>query len=127
LILVKWLYRTRSEGLTCYSCLSVLLPLRVRLGHLSWNNSCGSTTIFSPRDRACPRPQSQNCSRADEQWPTRNMLAWPGSVPNWRAHLGDLLAWPAAADPPSLCEFPEPIFVAGSNFLPSSIFFCNMR
>jgi hypothetical protein len=31
----KWLYRTRSEGLTGYSCLSVLLPLRVRLGHLS--------------------------------------------------------------------------------------------
>jgi hypothetical protein len=40
----KWLYRTRSEGLTVYSCLSVLLPLRVRLGHLSWNNSGGSTT-----------------------------------------------------------------------------------
>jgi hypothetical protein len=41
----KWLYRTRSEGLTGYSCLSVLLPLRVRLGHLSWNNSGGSTTF----------------------------------------------------------------------------------
>jgi hypothetical protein len=40
----KWLYRTRSEGLTGYSCLSVLLPLRVRLGHLSWNNSVGSAT-----------------------------------------------------------------------------------
>jgi hypothetical protein len=40
----KWLYRTRSEGLTGYSCLSVLLPLRVRLGHLSWNNSGGSAT-----------------------------------------------------------------------------------
>jgi hypothetical protein len=40
----KWLYRTRSEGLTDYSCLSVLLPLRVRLGHLSWNNSGGSAT-----------------------------------------------------------------------------------
>jgi hypothetical protein len=40
----KWLYRTRSEGLTVYSCLSVLLPLRVRLGHLSWNNSGGSAT-----------------------------------------------------------------------------------
>jgi hypothetical protein len=40
----KWLYRTRSEGLTGYSCLSVLLPLRVRLGHLSWNNSAGSAT-----------------------------------------------------------------------------------
>jgi hypothetical protein len=40
----KWLYRTRSEGLTRYSCLSVLLPLRVRLGHLSWNNSGGSAT-----------------------------------------------------------------------------------
>jgi hypothetical protein len=40
----KWLYRTRSEGLTGYSCLSVLLPLRVRLGHLSQNNSGGSTT-----------------------------------------------------------------------------------
>jgi hypothetical protein len=25
----KWLYRTRSEGLTGYSCLSVLLPLWV--------------------------------------------------------------------------------------------------
>jgi hypothetical protein len=24
----------------------VMLPLRVRLGHLSWNNSGGSTTIF---------------------------------------------------------------------------------
>jgi hypothetical protein len=33
-----------SEGLTGYSCLSVLLPLRVRLGHLSWNNSGGSAT-----------------------------------------------------------------------------------
>jgi hypothetical protein len=42
----KWLYRTRSEGLTGYSCLSVLLPLRVRLGHLSWNNSGGSATKF---------------------------------------------------------------------------------
>jgi hypothetical protein len=40
----KWLYRIRSEGLTGYSCLSVLLPLRVRLGHLSWNNSGGSAT-----------------------------------------------------------------------------------
>jgi hypothetical protein len=42
----KWLYRTRSEGLTDYSCLSVLLPLRVRLGHLSWNNSGGSATVL---------------------------------------------------------------------------------
>ena len=42
----KWLYRTRSEGLTGYSCLSVLLPLRVRLGHLSWNNSGGSATAL---------------------------------------------------------------------------------
>jgi hypothetical protein len=41
----KWLYRTRSEGLTGYSCLSVLLPLRVRLGHLSWNNLGGSATL----------------------------------------------------------------------------------
>jgi transposase InsO family protein len=41
----KWLYRTRSEGLTSYFCLSVLLPLRVRLGHLSWNNSGGSAII----------------------------------------------------------------------------------
>jgi hypothetical protein len=40
----KWLYRNRSEGLTGYSCLSVLLPLRVRLGHLSWNNSGRSAT-----------------------------------------------------------------------------------
>jgi hypothetical protein len=31
----KWLYRTRSEGLTGYSDLSVSLPLKVRLGHLS--------------------------------------------------------------------------------------------
>jgi hypothetical protein len=43
----KWLYRTRSEGLTGYSCLSVLLPLRVRLGHLSRNNSGGSATGYS--------------------------------------------------------------------------------
>jgi hypothetical protein len=50
----KWLYRTRSEGLTGYSCLSVLLPLRVRLGHLSWNNSDGSATISSPALRALP-------------------------------------------------------------------------
>jgi hypothetical protein len=41
----KWLYRTRSEGLTSYSCLSVLLPLRLRLGHLSWNNSGGSAIV----------------------------------------------------------------------------------
>ena len=40
----KWLYRTRSEGLMGYSDLSVSLPLRVRLGHLSWNNSGGSAT-----------------------------------------------------------------------------------
>jgi hypothetical protein len=40
----KWLCRTRSEGLTFYSCLSVLRPLRVRLGHLSSNNSGGSAT-----------------------------------------------------------------------------------
>jgi hypothetical protein len=39
----KWLYRTRSEGLTGYSDLSVSLPLRVQLGHLSWNNLGGST------------------------------------------------------------------------------------
>jgi hypothetical protein len=44
----KWLYRTRSEGLTGYSCLSVLLPLRVRLGHLSWNNSGYSATYPLP-------------------------------------------------------------------------------
>jgi hypothetical protein len=44
----KWFYRTRSEGLTGYSCLSVLLPLRVRLGHLSWNNSRGSATERDP-------------------------------------------------------------------------------
>jgi hypothetical protein len=59
----KWLYRTRSEGLTGYSCLSVLLPLRVRLGHLSWNNSGCSTTasssvaswwVVSTRARALP-------------------------------------------------------------------------
>jgi hypothetical protein len=43
----KWLYRTRSEGLTGYSDLSVSLPLRVRLGHLSWNNSGGSTTFIT--------------------------------------------------------------------------------
>jgi hypothetical protein len=43
-ILDKWLYQTRSEGLTGYSDLSVLLPLRVRLRHLSWNNSGGSAT-----------------------------------------------------------------------------------
>jgi hypothetical protein len=42
----KWLYRTRYEGLTGYSGLSVLLPLRVRLGHLIWNNSGGSATII---------------------------------------------------------------------------------
>jgi hypothetical protein len=40
----KWLYWTRSEGLTGYSGISVLLPLRVRLGHLCWNNSDGSAT-----------------------------------------------------------------------------------
>ena len=56
----KWLYRTRSEGLTGYSCLSVLLPLWVRLGHLSWNNSGGSATVrlglstdgFTPYDNS---------------------------------------------------------------------------
>jgi hypothetical protein len=32
LILVKWLYQTRSEGLTGYSDLSVLWPLRRDLG-----------------------------------------------------------------------------------------------
>jgi hypothetical protein len=32
LILVKWLYQTRSEGLTGYSDLSVLRPLRRDLG-----------------------------------------------------------------------------------------------
>jgi hypothetical protein len=46
----KWLYRTRSEGLTGYSCLSVLLPLKARLGHLSWNNSGGSATGHGSRD-----------------------------------------------------------------------------
>ena len=40
----KWLYWTRPEGLTGYSGLSVLLPSRLRLGHLSWNNSGGSAT-----------------------------------------------------------------------------------
>jgi hypothetical protein len=45
----KWLYRTRSEGLTGYSCLSVLLSLRVRLGHLSWNNSGGPATLMPPK------------------------------------------------------------------------------
>jgi hypothetical protein len=48
----KWLYRTRSEGLTGYSCLSVLLTLRVRLGHLSWNNSAGSATPPSTKKGA---------------------------------------------------------------------------
>jgi hypothetical protein len=32
LILVKWLYKTRSEGLTDYPYLSVLWPLRRDLG-----------------------------------------------------------------------------------------------
>jgi hypothetical protein len=32
LILVKWLYQTRSEGLTGYSDLSVFKPLRRDLG-----------------------------------------------------------------------------------------------
>jgi hypothetical protein len=32
LILVKWLYQTRSEGLTGYSDLSALRPLRRDLG-----------------------------------------------------------------------------------------------
>jgi hypothetical protein len=32
LILVKWLYQTRSKGLTGYSDLSVLWPLRRDLG-----------------------------------------------------------------------------------------------
>jgi hypothetical protein len=32
LILVRWLYQTRSEGLTGYSDLSVLRPLRHDLG-----------------------------------------------------------------------------------------------
>jgi hypothetical protein len=40
----KWLYWTRSEGLAGYSSLSVLLPLRVRLRHLSCNNSGVSAT-----------------------------------------------------------------------------------
>jgi hypothetical protein len=43
----KWLYWTRSEGLTGYFYLSVLLPLRVRLGHLSWNNLGGSAIAES--------------------------------------------------------------------------------
>jgi ribonuclease HI len=29
-----------------YSSLSVLLPSRVRLGHLNWNNSGGSATLI---------------------------------------------------------------------------------
>ena len=41
LILVKWLHQTRSKGLTGYSDLSVLRPLRRDLG---WNNSGGSAT-----------------------------------------------------------------------------------
>src|SRR5688572_32084242 len=51
----KWLYRTRSEGLTGYSCLSVLLPLRVRLGHLSWNNSGGSATVLFKKGTNRPK------------------------------------------------------------------------
>jgi hypothetical protein len=51
----KWLYRTRSEGLTSYSGLSVLLPLRVRLVHLSWNNSGGSTTKIPKTQRTVDR------------------------------------------------------------------------
>jgi hypothetical protein len=35
LILVKWLYQTRSKGLTGYSDLSVLQPLRRDLGTLA--------------------------------------------------------------------------------------------
>jgi hypothetical protein len=46
----KWLYRTRSEGLTGYFCLSVLLPLRVRLGHLSWNNFGRFRHTYDPMD-----------------------------------------------------------------------------
>jgi hypothetical protein len=60
----KWLYRTRSEGLTGYSCLSVLLPLRVRLGHLRWNNSGGSA-IESFEDSSLP-------SRDTSVWDTLN-------------------------------------------------------
>jgi hypothetical protein len=68
----KWLYRTRSEGLTGYSCLSVLLPLRVRLGHLSWNNSGGSATpsalLFGGEDR-----KLMCISDADESRIVRNI------------------------------------------------------
>jgi hypothetical protein len=60
----KWLYRTRSKGLTGYSCLSVLLPLRVRLGHLNWNNSGGSATE-TPTVGALGR----GLLRVDEQLP----------------------------------------------------------
>jgi hypothetical protein len=48
----KWLYRTRFDGLTSYSDLSVLLPLRVRLGHLSWNNSSSSATYSTSEPHA---------------------------------------------------------------------------
>src|SRR5688572_7253155 len=63
----KWLYRTRSKGLTSYSGLSVLLPLRGRLEHLSYNNSAGSTIDFvrSGTARAGEaRPGAARCRRA---------------------------------------------------------------
>jgi hypothetical protein len=67
----KWLYRTRSEGLTGYSCLSVLLPLRVRLGHLSYNNSGGSATTAGPflaASTVAPSPAAD--------WPVTGASGW---------------------------------------------------
>jgi hypothetical protein len=68
----KWLYRTRSEGLTSYSCLSVLLPLRVRRGHLSWNNPGGSAT--QTRGRCPTRPPLGRWRRRLARQPTRRCL-----------------------------------------------------
>jgi hypothetical protein len=59
----QWLYRTRSEGLTGYSGLSVLLHLRVRHWHLSWNNLGCSATFHHGRTHVTCFLATPPCAR----------------------------------------------------------------
>jgi hypothetical protein len=78
----KWLYRTRSEGLTGYSCLSVLLPLRVRPGHLSWNNSGGSATPATKHPSNLQQHKNNELTKSKMAY----MLQLPRRMPQLLGH-----------------------------------------
>jgi hypothetical protein len=109
----KWLYQTRSKGLTGCSCLSVLLPLRVQLGHLSWNNLGSSATFCVPCFSKLESNKSKYKNSAKLPWThlgkiwEQDSAVWhdlgrdlPRDSALWYCHIGEattLCPWPEIA------------------------------